>query len=86
MPGSLLVLANFFLFIIVLIKLDFPTLDFPTKTISGKLFLGYCLGLTAEISNLGFLTNMYIFSFLRQEGQVLFVSYILFYSFLIFIN
>ena len=35
----------------------------PTRTISGNPFLGYCFGLTAEISNLGFFTNININSF-----------------------
>ena len=37
-----------------IIKEDLPTLDLPTKTTSGNPLDGYCFGLTAEISNLGF--------------------------------
>lgn len=39
-----------------------PTLDLPTKTISGKPLFGYCFLLTAEISNCGFLISNFIFS------------------------
>ena len=56
MPGSLLVLASFFLLIKVFINEDLPTLDFPTNTTSGKLVEGYCFGPTAEISNFGSFT------------------------------
>ena len=79
LPGSLLVLASFFLLIIVLIKEDLPTLDFPTKTISGNPFVGYCFGETADISNLGSLINITNSSFLIGPpfnlGTVLFFKF-----------
>ena len=54
-----LVGAELVLLIIVFIKDDFPTLDFPTSTISGSPFVGYCFGLTADISIFGSLINIY---------------------------
>ena len=52
--------ARLLRFIIVFTKEDLPTFDLPTNTISGKLPVGYCLGLTADISNFGFFTNIII--------------------------
>src|SRR5579863_531160 len=48
-PGVLLVLA-FLLPTRELIKLDFPTLDRPTKAISGALGGGNCRGSAAEVT------------------------------------
>ena len=39
----------------MLINDDLPTFDFPTKTICGKLSVGYCAGFTADIVNSEFL-------------------------------
>ena len=41
LPGVLLVLANFFDFVIALMMLDFPTLDLPIKQHSGKCIIRY---------------------------------------------
>ena len=39
-------------------KNDLPTFDLPTKTISGRLDVGYCFSETADISNFGFFINI----------------------------
>jgi hypothetical protein len=51
LPGFSPTLAKFFLFRILLITEDLPTLDFPAKAISGKRLPGKSFGEAADIKN-----------------------------------
>ena len=53
LPGVLLVLANFRLFIMRLIALDFPTFERPAKATSVPLSSGMCDCLVAPSKNVG---------------------------------
>ena len=50
-PGVELVFARRFRFIRVFIKLDLPTLERPTKAISGNADSGYSEGFVALVKN-----------------------------------
>ena len=54
-PGVLLAFANFFLFVMELIKLDFPTFERPMKAYSTLPSCGHMLGRGALMQNSDFL-------------------------------
>jgi len=67
-------LPNFFLRQIVLIKLDLPTFDFPTKATWGKNIFGNWLGFAAPAINLASCLNIFVPSSLAILIQLIYVK------------
>ena len=57
-PGVLLVLANFFCLVRVLMALDLPALDLPQKAISIPTSLGHSFSLDALVWNCALLKSI----------------------------
>ena len=60
-PGVADVLANFLLFVNILIRLDFPTFDLPMKAYSGLLSLGHIDSMGALRVNSAFFISIFLY-------------------------